>query len=753
MFTQKTRAVSPKAQFLLMFAVTLIGEIFAMANIGEVSIFFGMLGAVRDAVILTIMVTIAFGLLTAYVGSSRAAFANTALVAITTFVGESIAHLVSLGLFGEAWWATLTDAASVSLAVGACTVWLDLMERHGSGHPATWSAIRRAVGGAVFGGVFLVVAVVALAPMLTDAGKRLNDRAHARAETLSALVWTQRIQTLAISRYALSQDAAGVAYVIAESGSLNARIRDVSTRYAVEASLGAADRARLPDRQESTAAFDRSLQRAREWLEAAPRQRAAAGRALQQAVDQYSSPATITLAALDEVEQHRKRNLGEVVELQLAFNVLLALFALGILWPILRLMAAKQTQLLESLDHSKRMVSEVTAYKTALDRHAIVAVTNARGDITEANDQFVAISGYSRDELIGRNHRMLNSGTHDKAFFVKMWRQIGAGEPFQAEICNRDKNGNLYWVDTTIVPIRDANGHMEKFVSIRYDVTERQKARQALLAERALLERRVAERTLELEAAKSLAEQANAAKSNFLMTMSHELRTPLTSIISYAELIGEVANEEGRTTEADDAATIVAASHHLLSLISEVLEFSRLEARKVEVVVHPFAPEDLFGEVERAMRPIIEGNQNEFVLDIWPLGTLVTDQFRVRQCILNLLSNAAKFTREGVITLVARPMIWAGQDGVTVQVHDTGIGMSADALGRIFEPFEQVDETVVRNYGGTGLGLSITKHLMTALGGHISVQSEEGVGSTFEMWFPAVLAPLSQSDAAETLAA
>jgi signal transduction histidine kinase len=262
----------------------------------------------------------------------------------------------------------------------------------------------------------------------------------------------------------------------------------------------------------------------------------------------------------------------------------------------------------------------------------------------------------------------------------------------------------------------------------------------------------VAERTRELETARAKAEDASAAKSIFLMTMSHELRTPLTSIISYAELIEEVAREDGRETEAADAATIVGASHHLLTLISEVLDFSKLEAGKVEVENRAFLGSDLFAEIARTMRPVVEGNGSVLAMDVQPLGTLVSDQFRLRQCILNLVSNAAKFTRDGKVSIVVRRDATFGQDAVHIQVCDTGIGMSPDVVERIFEPFKQADETITRMYGGTGLGLAITKKLVTALGGEISVKSAPGEGSTFEIWLPANPAGEAQASRDRSLA-
>lgn len=234
-----------------------------------------------------------------------------------------------------------------------------------------------------------------------------------------------------------------------------------------------------------------------------------------------------------------------------------------------------------------------------------------------------------------------------------------------------------------------------------------------------------------------LAEAQSQAKSQFLATMSHELRTPLTSIISYAELIAETAEDDGRLTDQADAKVIVSASKHLLTLISEILDFSKLEANQMALSSNTFAVAGLIANVVHTAAPLIAANNNKFEVQAEHCPTLMnSDEFRLRQCVLNLLSNAGKFTSNGVITLRAYAQTRKGVEGIALEIEDTGVGMPSTVLERLFQPFTQADETISRTYGGTGLGLAITKELVSKLGGTISADSQEGAGSMFRIWAP-----------------
>lgn len=246
-----------------------------------------------------------------------------------------------------------------------------------------------------------------------------------------------------------------------------------------------------------------------------------------------------------------------------------------------------------------------------------------------------------------------------------------------------------------------------------------------------------------------VASESNRAKSEFLATMSHELRTPLNAIIGYSEmLIEELQGDEEQEAIADDIGKIYHSGRHLLQLISDILDISKIEAGKMKI--HPeLIPLDLFLlELVDAVKPLIERNHNELVLlaDQAP-STMFTDSLKVRQCLLNLLSNAAKFTHNGQITLrVAKSRLpheeeEKGEQSVTFDVQDTGIGISQEQQVKLFESFAQVDSSTTRKYGGTGLGLSISRRLAEKLGGTITLESKPGEGSTFSITLPRFLPP------------
>jgi signal transduction histidine kinase len=249
-------------------------------------------------------------------------------------------------------------------------------------------------------------------------------------------------------------------------------------------------------------------------------------------------------------------------------------------------------------------------------------------------------------------------------------------------------------------------------------------------------ERRIAE----LRLAKEAAESASRAKSTFLATMSHELRTPLTAILGYTELIQRAAAAQQYAHIGADLNEVLVAGRHLLSLINEVLDFSKIEAEKMFVTSERFAISALLDEVASTVRPLIEQNRNRLSVDCDPqLGFMLSDATRIRQVLVNLLGNAAKFTEAGSVRLSARREADAQGDWIVFAVADTGIGIAADKLHKLFQPFSQIDDRPERLYGGTGLGLALCQRLCQLLGGTISVASTLAIGSTFTVRLPAQL--------------
>ncbi|RNB86999.1 response regulator [Brevibacillus fluminis] len=252
------------------------------------------------------------------------------------------------------------------------------------------------------------------------------------------------------------------------------------------------------------------------------------------------------------------------------------------------------------------------------------------------------------------------------------------------------------------------------------------------------LEELVNERTLELSKARDEAVEANQIKSQFLANMSHELRTPLNAIIGYSEMLKEEAEEMGEQAFADDLDKINTAGKHLLALINDILDLSKIEAGKMDIYLESCEIASLVRDVVTTVRPLVETNNNQLDVSELPEGIMKTDVTKLRQILLNVLSNACKFTKEGTILLSAEYEMRQGKQGIRFQVRDTGIGMTEEQLARLFEAFKQADSSTTRKYGGTGLGLAISQKLCQIMGGDIQVASEFGKGTTFTIWLPTI---------------
>jgi len=249
--------------------------------------------------------------------------------------------------------------------------------------------------------------------------------------------------------------------------------------------------------------------------------------------------------------------------------------------------------------------------------------------------------------------------------------------------------------------------------------------------------------------ARELAEEANRTKSAFLANMSHELRTPMNAIIGYSEMLIEDAEDTGNDEPVPDLKKIHTAGKHLLGLINDVLDISKIEAGKMTLFLEDVAVPALVSEVAATIQPLIEKNQNKLVIECpADLGNLRADVTKVRQTLFNLLSNAAKFTHAGNITLTVARKHHQQRDWITFRVADTGIGMTKEQLGKLFQAFVQADASTTRKYGGTGLGLAISRKFCQLMGGDITVASEPGQGTAFTATIPArVQDPSSPADA------
>ncbi|MEM6332401.1 MAG: ATP-binding protein [Planctomycetota bacterium] len=347
-----------------------------------------------------------------------------------------------------------------------------------------------------------------------------------------------------------------------------------------------------------------------------------------------------------------------------------------------------------------------------------VVITDAKGLITWVNESFTRISGYTPEESIGHKPgRLLQGPDTSPEAIDTMRRGVAAREPVQTEILNYHKDGTPYWMLIEIIPIFDEAGELTNFMAIESDITEAK------------------EREMALRTARDAAEAANIAKSAFLANMSHEIRTPLSSIIGFMRLLRE---EPDATPEQRDEWCDISlkSSEHLLTLINDILDLSKIEAERMEFESVACAPVEIAREVAETLRD--KANQRGVLLEVCvddgTPATIQTDPTRLRQAITNLASNALKFTDEGSVR-VRIGLNDATPSQLRIAVQDTGCGIAPEALAGIFEPFVQADVSVTRKHGGTGLGLTITRKICEGLGGRLEASSVVGQGSTFTATF------------------
>lgn len=648
----------------------------------------------------------------------------------------------------------------------------------------------------------------------------------------------------------------------------------------------------------------------------------------------------------DEIEKVQRESLTKYRQ-QRGFlvmaGVLAVLFALAIGWQVRRRMEGLIGGLQNTQGELAASLRTMNYQKVAMDEHAIVSIADPAGFITYANEKFCEVAQYSREELIGRNHNILNSRHHSRNFFKDLWQAIGSGRTWHGEVCNRRKDGGLYWVDTTIVPFLDVSGKPYQYVSIRTDITKlkqvqasqqrtsamlqairniqsefiqetdeqtlfdhivaevvklsgsqfafigevhgqngrpprvqilgltniawnaetqalyekrkenlmyfdnpdslfgavlttgeaviandpahdprrgglppgyppltaflgiplytgermvgmiglanreggytedildelqpvtrtlgtlvdsystrvkRQMAEQALKQAHAELEQRVEERTLQLTEANSRLTEANAAKAQFLATMSHELRTPLNAIIGFSGVMLKGIDGPLNEAQRDSVQTVNQSGKHLLLLINEILDLSKIEAGKMELQYERFPVAPMLDEVTGMLSVLVKekGLQLKVVLAD-DITEVEADRQRVKQILLNLLSNAVKFTDYGEVRIICRKVQQQGdlggscnvndfeQDWLLFAVEDTGVGIPERARSHIFEEFRQVDNGSARSAGGTGLGLPIAKRLAELHGGRLWLAHTSAAGSSFSVILPLIRIPHEQ---------
>lgn len=480
----------------------------------------------------------------------------------------------------------------------------------------------------------------------------------------------------------------------------------------------------------------------------------------------------------------------------------------------------------------------------AINEHAIVSVADPAGNMVYVNDYLCKISGYSKAELLGSNHRLLKSDQHSDDFYAALWRTITAGKIWTGNMCNQTKNGADFWVRATITPFLDLNGKPEEFIAIRTDITEQKNLEHAALAEQLRLNailnnigeglyiqdaqgqivylnnegqalsgwqleelsgKNISDTLFEslpteepvngfvpmsdhavyrtsdeilrhkdgvkipikltiapivlngklngtvtvfsdirdekllqqrLIAAKNAAEEAVRLKADFLSSMSHEIRTPLNGVIGMTELLIDTPLD---IEQSEFVRTIKLSADALLAVINDILDFSKIEAEGLALETINFS----LREVVESSVDILAAKSKEksltlacFVDSELPTN-LLGDPTRIRQILLNFISNAIKFTAQGqVVVRAALEQAETNRVWIKFTVRDTGIGLSEEAKLRLFQPFTQADSSTSRKYGGTGLGLAISKKLAEKMGGTIGVESVQGEGSDFWVRIP-----------------
>ena len=353
--------------------------------------------------------------------------------------------------------------------------------------------------------------------------------------------------------------------------------------------------------------------------------------------------------------------------------------------------------------------------------------TDPRGIITDVNKQMEALTGCTRDELIGAPFKDYFTDPERAEAAIKL--VLGESKVTDYELTARARDGKETVVSYNATTFHDRDRKLQGVFAAARDVTERKRYEQSL-------------------------EQANRAKSVFLANMSHELRTPLNAILGYSEMLHEQAVERQLDEFGADLERISAAGKHLLALISDILDLSKIEAGKMELFLESFDVAELIDEVASTIRPLVEKNSNTLHIKRAPdLGVMHADQIKVRQGLFNLLSNAAKFTQEGKVTLDAGRERMDDSEWIVFRVTDTGIGLSPEQIVKLFQDFTQADASTTRKFGGTGLGLALTRRFCQMMGGDVTVHSVPGEGSVFTIKLPAVVREAKPEAAAEAAGA
>ena len=385
--------------------------------------------------------------------------------------------------------------------------------------------------------------------------------------------------------------------------------------------------------------------------------------------------------------------------------------------------------------HSLGIVRDITERKKSEDQlktlskaveyaSASIVITDIEGNIEYVNKKFLDSTGYTAEEVLGENPRILSSGDYPKEFYTELWETITQGKEWKGEFHNKRKDGSTYYESALISSVSDDEGNIIHFIGIKEDITKEKQDQTELIE------------------AKRNAEMANKAKSEFLANMSHEIRTPMNAVIGFSEILAQKIEDEEQLSYLN---SIQASSQNLLNLINDILDLSKIEAGQLKIQPEQANIKSVIEDIAQVFSLKIQQKGLNYEVDIDPNipDRLFTDELRLRQILLNLIGNAVKFTEDGYVKVITELLALNEDDTVDIKIsiEDTGIGIKPGSQQEIFEAFHQQEDHNTRKYGGTGLGLSITKRLVEILGGHISMKSKVGLGSTFSVIFEKLEVP------------
>jgi hypothetical protein len=354
-------------------------------------------------------------------------------------------------------------------------------------------------------------------------------------------------------------------------------------------------------------------------------------------------------------------------------------------------------------------------YKAIEQSPTTFVITNTEGEIEYVNPKFTELTGYSFQEVFEQNPRILKSGVYPQDFYENLWDTITSGNTWTGELCNRKKDGTLYWENTLISPIVNDLNEITNYIKISEDVTEKKRIYEEIIF------------------AKQKAEESEKLKTAFLQNMSHEIRTPLNGVIGFSNLL---AKKELSKTEIFEYSSIIQVSaQRLLEIVNNILDISKIETGQINLSYSEFSVNTLIKNIYSifsltAREKGVELNYSVALDD--NLSMINSDETKIHQILSNLVNNALKFTKEGSIDFGYE----VKDDNLIFFVNDTGIGIPSDMQSKIFERFVQADMGLTRNFEGAGLGLSICRGLVQLLGGDIWLESELGKGSKFYFSVP-----------------